>query len=215
MEKNLFKWPLSAICGVGVTILEMTFILAAILLWPSSSGTFSIFTNYHSELGVSAPGYNSFLGAKYYNATQVIQGTLIIMFFGGLFILSREDEPRNVKLTLGQTFGIIGGIGWLMNGIYSAELLSMHVLWASIYFIAFIPAMILISLVVIKDSEYSNSIGYFGLIVVIIDLIFIVLSIVISDGALLPFMLFMEFAMIWSSWVWVLLIALNVLKVES
>lgn len=215
MKKNPFKWPLSALCGVAVIFFEMTFILAAFLLWPASSGTFSIFTNYHSELGVSAPGYNSFLGAHYYNATQVIQGILLVMFFGGLFILSREDEPRNVKLTLGQIFGIIGGIGWLMNGIYSAELLSMHVFWASIYFIAFIPAMILISIEIIKISDYNNYVGYFGLIVVIIDLIFIVLLIVISDGAFLPFMLFMEFAMIWSSWVWILLIALNVLKVES
>ena len=215
MEKNPFKWPLSALCGVLVIIFEITFIFAAYLLWPASSGTFSIFTNYHSELGVSAPGYNSFLGAKYYNATQVIQGILIIMFFGGLFILSQDNESRNIKLALGQIFGIIGGIGWLMNGIYSAELLLMHVLWASIYFITFIPAMILISIEILKAPDYNNNIGKFGLIVVIIDLIFIVLSIIISDGALLPFMLFMEFAMIWSSWVWILLIALNVLKVES
>jgi len=164
MEKNPFKWPLSAICGVLVIIFEMTFTLTAILLWPSSSGTYSIFTNYHSDLGNAMPGYNSFLGAKYYNGSQTIQGILIIMFFGGLFVLSREDEPRNVKLMLGQVFGIITGIGWLFNGIYSEELLLMHLLFALIYFIFFIPAMILVSLEILKTPDYSNFVGYFGLI---------------------------------------------------
>ena len=69
MKNNPFKWSLSAICGVVVIILEMTFILASVLLWPAASGTFSIFTNYHSDLGNSMPGYNSFLGARYYNTT--------------------------------------------------------------------------------------------------------------------------------------------------
>jgi len=215
MEKNPFKWPLSAICGVLVIFLEMTFTLTAILLWPSSSGTFSVFTNYHSELGVSAPGYNSFLGAKYYNASQTIQGTLVIMFFGGLYVLSQEDDERSGKLILGQIFGIITGFAWLMIGVYPGELLLWHLLWANIYFIAFIPAMILISKEILENPDYNNSVGYFGIIAVIIDLVFLVLSIVISDGALLPFMLFMEWVMVWSSEVWVLLVALNVLKVEG
>lgn len=91
----------------------------------------------------------------------------------------------------------------------------MHVLWASIYFIAFIPAMILISIEIIKDSEYNNSIGYYGIIAVVIDIIFIIISGGIDDEALLPFILFMEFAMVWSSELWVLLIALNIFKVED
>jgi hypothetical membrane protein len=102
-----------------------------------------------------------------------------------------------------------------MCGVYSEELLLMHLLWALIYFIAFIPAMILISIEVIKNSEYSNFIGYFGLIAVIIDILFILLVGAIDSEALLPFILFMEFAMVWSSEVWVLLIALNILKVED
>ena len=215
MEKNPFKWPISALCGAVVIILEMTFILTAILLWPASSEPFSIFTNYHSDLGNSMPGYNSFLGARYYNITQGIQGTLIIMFFGGLYVLSPEGDQRTTKLTLGQIFGIITGIAWLMCGVYSEELLLMHLLWALIYFIAFIPAMILISIEVIKKSEYSNFIGYFGLIAVIIDIVFILLSGSINDESLLPFILFMEFAMVWSSELWVFLIELNVLKVEG
>ncbi len=215
MKKNPFKWPLSTFCGVGVIFFEITFILAAILLWPSTSEPFSIFTNYYSDLGNSQPGYNSFLGARYYAMSQAIQGTFIIMFFGGLYVLSRDDDQKNIKLTLGQIFGIITGIAWVMGGVYSEELLLMHFLFALIYFIAFIPAMILISIEVIKDSKYSNSIGYFGLIAVIIDIIFILFSGSTNDEALLPFILFMEFAMVWTSELWVFLIALNILKVES
>jgi len=217
MQKNPFKWPLSAICGVLVIGLEMIFIGAAILLWPATSEPFSIFTNYHSDLGNSMPGYNSFLGASYYNAAQAIQGTLIIMFFGGLYVLSQEDDHRNRKLLLGQIFGIITGIGWLMNGVYPEELLLMHLLWALIFFIAFIPAMILISKEIIKNPDYNNSIGYYGLIAAIIGILFpfLILAVVITNDVLLPFMLFMEFAMIWSSEVWVLLVAVNVLKVED
>ncbi len=215
MEKNPFKWPLSALCGIVVIILEVIFIGTAILLWPSSSGQFSIFTNYHSDLGNSMPGYNSFTGASYYNAAQTIQGTLIIMFFGGLYVLSRGDERSNNKLIIGQVFGIITGFAWLMNGIYPEEVLLWHLFWALLYFIAFIPAMILISLEIIKSPNYSKSVGYFGLIAVCIDLIFIVLAVSINDAALLPFLLFMEFAMIWSSEAWLLLIALNILKTEG
>ena len=157
MKRNPFKWPLSARCGILVVILEMTFTFAAILLWPATSVPFSIFTNYHSDLGNSMPGYNSFLGANYYNASQAIQGTLIIMFFGGLYVLSQEDDRRNKKLVLGQIFGIITGFGWLMNGVYPEQLLLMHLLWALIYFVAFIPAMILISKEIIKNPDYNNS----------------------------------------------------------
>ena len=215
MKKSPFKWPLSALCGVIVVFLEVTFILTAILLWPTSSEPFSIFTNYHSDLGNTTQGYNSFLGAMYYNTGLSIQGTLVIMFFGGLYVLSQEDEERNIKLIIGQIFGVITGVAWLMCGVYPEELLLMHLLWALIYFIAFIPAMILVSIEIIKDSEYNNSIGYFGLIAAIIDILFILLAGAIDNEALLPFVLFMEFAMVWSSEVWILLIALNVLKVES
>jgi len=220
MKKNPFKWPLSAMCGVVIIILEVIFIGTAILLWPATSEPFSIFTNYHSDLGNSMPGYNSFLGASYYNAAMAIQGTLLIMFFGGLYVVSQEDDERNTKLILGQTLGIITGIGLLMCGVYPEQLLLMHLLWSLIYFIALIPAMILVSKEIIKNPDYSNSIGYFGLIVAFIDIIFSVLFtvlvlIVMSNGALQPFMLFMEFAGYWSSEVWVLLIALNVLKVED
>ena len=215
MKNNPFKWPLRAICGVLVISFEMIFIGAAFLLWPAKSEPFSIFTNYHSELGVSMPGYNSFLGAMYYNTGQAIQGTLIVMFFGGLYVLSQEDDQRNRKLVLGQIFGIITGIGWLMNGVYPAELLLMHLLWALIYFIALIPAMILISLEIIKTPDYSNSIGYCGFIAAIINVIFFILAVVISNDILLPFMLFMEFALLWSAEVWMLLVALNVLNVED
>ena len=215
MEKNPFKWPLSALCGTIVIILEIVFIGTAILLWPSTSEPFSIFTNYHSDLGNSMPGYNSFTGASYYNAAQTIQGTLIIMFFGGLYVLSRGDERSNTKLIIGQVFGIITGFAWLMNGIYPEEVLLWHLFWATLYFIAFIPAMILVSIEIIKSPNYSKSVGYFGLIAVCIDLIFIVLAVSINDVALLPFLLFMEFAMIWSSEAWLLLIALNILKIEG
>ena len=215
MKKNPFKWPLSSFCGVGLIFMELTFIITAILLWPTSSEPFSIFSNYYSDLGNSQPGYNSFLGARYYNMSQAIQGTFVIMFFGGLHILSRDDDQRSIKLTLGQIFGIITGIAWVMAGVYSEELVLMHVLWASIYFLAFVPAMILISIEIIKDSNYNNKIGYYGLVAVIIDIIFIIISGGIDNEALLPFILFMEFAMVWSSELWVLLIALNVLKVEE
>ena len=149
----------------------------------------------------------------YYNTGLAIQGTLVIMFFGGLYVLSQEDDQRNIKLTLGQIFGIITGIAWLFLGVYPGQLI-WHSLWAVIYFIAFIPAMLLISIELIKDSEYSNSIGYFGLIAGIIDIIFVFLWPTNND-ALLPIIFFMEFAMIWSSAVWILLVALNVLKLED
>ncbi len=215
MKKNPFKWPLSACCGVGVIFFEMTFIFAAFLLWPSSSGTFSIFTNYYSELGVSAPGYNSFLGARFFNMSQGIQGTFIIMFFGGLHVFIKEDDKSSIKLTLGQIFGIITGIAWVMVGVYSVELGLWHDLVATIYFLAFIPAMILISIEIIKNSEYNNKIGYYGLIAALIDILFVLFVGGIDDEAFLPFIIFMEFAMVWSSELWVFLIALNVLKVED
>jgi hypothetical protein len=41
MKKNPFKWPISTFCGVGVIFFEMTFILTAIMLWPSTSEPFS------------------------------------------------------------------------------------------------------------------------------------------------------------------------------
>ncbi len=216
MKKNIFEWPLSVIFGILILLMELLFILTACLLWPTeTSGAYSIFTNYHSDLGNSSQGYNTAEGAAYYNAGQIIQGLAVIMFFGGLYTYFKKDQQKNVKLIIGQIFGIILGFGWLMCGIYSEEFLYEHLFWASVYFLGSIPAIILISIEIIKHPDYEKSIGYFGFLIILIDIIWIVLALVLLYvEPAPPFFLAMEFIIIWGIDIWFFLIALNIFKNE-
>ncbi|MFW9917634.1 MAG: hypothetical protein ACFFGZ_18685 [Candidatus Thorarchaeota archaeon] len=173
MEKNPAKWPLSVLFGFLVIISEITFAFVAYLKWPEArSGKYSIFTNWHSDLGSTYPGHNSLEGSLYHNVGIAIQGFALIMFAAGLYIFNVAKGQNQRVLLLTQVFGILAGFSYIMAGIYSLDLKEGHKFWASLIFITFVPFIGCLSYLFSKESGAKKWIGIYGFVVVFIDGIF-------------------------------------------
>ncbi|MHA2273882.1 MAG: hypothetical protein ACXACI_18685 [Candidatus Hodarchaeales archaeon] len=172
MEKNPAKWPLSVLFGFLVILSEITFAFIAYLKWPAQSGKYSIFTNWHSDLGSTFPGHNSLEGSLYHNVGIAIQGFALIMFAAGLYIFSVAEGKNQRVLFLAQAFGMLAGFSFIMAGIYSLDLKEGHNFWASLIFISLVPFIGCLSYLFSQETGAKRWIGIYGFAVVFIDGIF-------------------------------------------
>ncbi|MCK4310118.1 MAG: DUF998 domain-containing protein [Methanomicrobia archaeon] len=194
MEKNPFKWPIIFIGGIIVILSELFFNVPALLLW-SGPEPFSPLVNFHSDLGYSL--WNP-VGARFYNAGQVVQGLAVILFVGGFYVWHR-DTRHNV-LRAGQIAGFLTGIGLIMNGIYSEDLMHAHNFWSFIIFLGIIVFMILVNSALLTHPEFMKPIGYFGFVIGLANMSFLFL------GEVYPVS---EFFAIYTTEAWAALILYN------
>lgn len=209
MEKNPAKWPLSVLFGFLVTLSEITFAFIAYLKWPvAQSGEYSIFTNWHSDLGSAIPGFNSLEGSLYHNVGIAIQGFALIMFAAGLYIFDVAEGKNRRVLFLAQAFGMLAGFCFIMAGIYSLDLKEGHKFWASLIFISFVPFIGCLSYLFSKESGVKKWIGIYGFAVVSIDGIFALTFIS-------PFQLYaLEFLVIGTFQLFILVVTLQLFSKE-
>ncbi|MFX1514081.1 MAG: hypothetical protein ACFFCQ_15995 [Promethearchaeota archaeon] len=209
MEKNPFKWPLSVLFGFIIILVEITFTIKAYSLWPiEESGAFTVFRNWHSDLGSSLSGYNSIEGAFYHNSGIIIQGFAIIMFCGGLSISLRESFQNKYLFLICQIFGILSGFALLMAGIYSLDLREDHKFWASCYFICILPFIGMLSYLLIHASGFKKWIGFYGFFVILFDGIF-------ALTFLSPIEIYiLEYFVIGSIQLFILLVAMSIFMTE-
>ncbi|MHA2233426.1 MAG: hypothetical protein ACXAB4_13165 [Candidatus Hodarchaeales archaeon] len=173
MERNPFKWPLSVLFGFLIIFSELIFTFRAYSLWPAEkSGRFSIFENWHSDLGSSLSGFNSVEGSFYHNIGIAIQGLALIMFCGGLYISDVAETPSKKCYLVAQLFGIAAGFSFLMAGIYSLDLENSHKFWASAIFISILPFIGILSYHFAKSPGNKKWIGFYGYAAVFVDFVF-------------------------------------------
>ncbi|MFX0114668.1 MAG: hypothetical protein ACFFB3_08975 [Candidatus Hodarchaeota archaeon] len=172
-ETNPFKWPLSVLFGFVVVISEIVFTSRAYFLWPvEQSGAFSIFKNWHSDLGSLAAGFNSVEGALYHNVGLAFQGLALIMFCGGLYIADVAEGQNRRLFQIAQLFGLLTGFAFIMAAVYSLDLKADHQFWASGIFICAIPFVGFLSYLYSKYPGYKRVIGLYGLAVTLTDALF-------------------------------------------
>ena len=210
MEKNPFKWPLSFIAMILLWCTDIFFNLPSYLLIPEGMPAFTPFTNYHSDLGryltlhPTRNFMNSPLGAQFYNTGQVWMGLTIILFSGGLFYLYTESKWKNILVIIGQVFGILAGIGLVMNGIFSEDFGEPHRIWTYVIFISIIVAELVINIPILSNPRYKNWIAYFGFITMAMSIILLFVEL----PSALNF--FMEFIAIYIAETWITLVAVNI-----
>ncbi len=209
MEKNPFKWPLSVLATLLMWCTDLFFNIPAYLLWPSEVPPFSPFTNYHSDLGrtILHPTrnfYNSPLGAQFYNTGQVWMGLTIILFTGGLYVFYMDNKLKNLVLYIAQFFGILAGIGLVMNGIFSEDFGEAHAFWSMVIFTSIIVAEFFINGVLLTHPKFKKSIAYFGFLTGLMSVILIFID--LPGG----WSFFMEFIAIYIAEAWITLVAINI-----
>lgn len=161
------KWPISCTAGIAVIILYCAFTFTSWALYPTS---YNPVNNWLSDLGNSS--YNP-SGAIFYNLGCVLTGIALFPFFGGLYKWHTNESWRKISLIVTQLMGILAAFSLIMIGVFSEDYGSLHTLWSSVFFIFNLVVLILVSVSLFTHPSYIKPIAYYGVLVAIINLLFV------------------------------------------
>jgi hypothetical membrane protein len=128
--------------------------------------------NWLSDLG-NSKGNPS--GAIFYNVGCVLTGIALFPFFGGLHKWYTNEKRRKVAMRTAQTIGFMAAFSLIMIGVFSENYGNIHDLWSSIFFILNLIVIVLVSSVLYVHPSYIRSISYYGSIVALINLLFVLI----------------------------------------
>lgn len=191
---------ISIISAVLAIVTFCTLVLLAIVAYP---GPFSPFTNYLSDLG------NSKLnppGAILFNVACGITGALAILFFAGL---SRWRISGQGKLTIARAIGMFAGFALITVGIFSEDYGRLHTIVSGVFFISLTVAIIATGFALRKHPAYIRPINYYGALVGISCLIYI-LSYLAG-----PAIIILEWITVAGAIGWMGLMAYNMLRLSE
>jgi hypothetical membrane protein len=163
------KWPMSCKAGIAVIILYCVFTFTSWALYPTS---YNSVNNWLSDLG-NSKGNPS--GSIFYNAGCVLTGIALFAFFGGLYKWYTKEKTRKIVIMVAQVIGFLAALSLIMIGVFSEDYGSVHRLWSSIFFILNLMVIILVSLALYAHPSYLRPISYYGFIVAIINLLFVLI----------------------------------------
>ena len=128
MKNNI----ISPIFGLAAITGYLCLALISWLLYPLD---FSPFQNWLSDLGHMSWNIP---GAIFYRLASIITGTLLIFFY--FFIVKLiEDNRKKIKIYtwIVRIFGMLGGLSFMMSGVFPINDLANHSLWSKLLYILF------------------------------------------------------------------------------
>lgn len=164
------RWVISSIAGVVVIILYCTFTFTSLALYPSA---YSPTANWLSDLGSSSKNPN---GAIYYNWGCILTGLALFPFFIGLYKWYTKENWRNASLVATQVIGCLAAFSLIMIGVFSEDSGWAHSLWSSVFFILNLLVLVMLGASLFTHTSYIRPIAYYGFIVAIINLLFVILN---------------------------------------
>ena len=165
MKKNVQNIKLSIISGFLEIIFYLSFKFISYLLYPSS---YSPFSNWASDLGNS--NFNP-KGAIYYNLGVIIGGGFMLLFFIGF---KNWETHNKILLHSFQFFGILAAITNIMSGVHSEDFPIWHSSWSFAFFTFISITLVISSIFLIRESPNFHTVAIIGLIIAIINSIFII-----------------------------------------
>lgn len=169
MSKNA-RWPILTIAGVLVIVFYCVFTFTSIALFPTA---FSPVNNWLSDLGNSS---FSPRGAVFYNIGCILTGLALMPFYGGLYKWYTSEKRRKVMIMVTQAAGLFSAFALIMIGVYSEDYMAQHVFWSDVFFIFNLIVLILANVSLMTHPRFRRPIGYYGIIVALINLLFVVAS---------------------------------------
>ena len=164
------KWPILALAGILAIGFYCAFTFTSIALFP---GPFSPVTNWLSDLGNSS---FSPKGAVFYNVGCVLTGLALFPFFAGFYKWYTNEKWRKLLITITQVVGFISAFALVMIGVFSEDFMAQHVFWSGVFFAFNLMVLILANASLMTHRKFMKPIGYYGLVVAVINLLFVAFS---------------------------------------
>ena len=146
------------------------FTFTSIALFPEP---FSPVNNWLSDLGNSS---FSPRGAVFYNVGCILTGLALFPFFGGFYKWYTNEKPRRLLMMITQAVGFIAAFALIMIGVFSEDYMAQHVFWSDVFFVFNFIVLILANAALMTHSKFIRPIGYYGLVVAVINLLFVAFS---------------------------------------
>jgi hypothetical membrane protein len=156
--------------GVLVILFYCAFTLTSVLLFPRPV---SPLNDWLSDLGNSS--YNP-RGAIFYNVGCVLTGLALLPFFVGFYYWYTDEKWRKSLIVVTQAVGFIAAFALIMIGVFSEDAGAIHHLWSLMFFILNLLVLILANVSLMTHRKFIRPIGYYGLIVAVINLLFVGLA---------------------------------------
>ncbi len=170
MARVLSKQFVLPISGVLVIVFYCAFTLTSIVLFPRPVNPMNTWL---SDLGNSS---YSPRGAIFYNIGCVLTGLALFPFFAGLYSWYTDEKWRKLAIMATQAVGFFAAFSLMMIGVFSEDAGAIHHLWSVVFFVFNFLVLILANASLMTHRNFIRPIGYYGLIVAAINLLFVGLS---------------------------------------
>jgi len=162
--------PILSFAAVIVILFYCAFTFTSIALFPTA---FSPVVNYLSDLGNSA--FNP-KGAWFYNTGCILTGLALLSFYAGFYEWYTSEKRRKFLMVATQIVGVISAFSLIMIGVFSEDSMAQHLLWSEVFFVFNLLVLIMANLSLMTHPKFIRPIGYYGLAVAVVNLLFVVLT---------------------------------------
>ena len=170
MPYRVANRPILSVAAIFVILFYCAFTLTSIVLFPSA---FSPVVNYLSDLGNSTFSPN---GAWFYNAGCILTGLALFPFYAGLFEWYTKERKRKLLLVATEVVGLVSAFSLIMIGVFSEDSMAQHLFWSEVFFVFNLLVLILANVSLMTHPKFIKPIGYYGLVVAAVNLLFVVLT---------------------------------------
>ena len=170
MTSRTSKWAVLPIAGILVILFYCAFTFTSIVLFPRPVSPMS---DWLSDLGNSS--YNP-QGAIFYNVGCVLTGLALFPFFAGFYYWYTDEKWRKSLVMITQAVGFIAAFALMMIGVFSEDAGAIHHLWSLMFFVFNLLALTSANVSLMTHRKFIRPIGYYGLIVAVINLLLVGLA---------------------------------------
>ncbi len=202
MAINNSRLPLSTISGMLIILLFCIFTLASAARYP---GPFSPMDNWLSDLGTPLKDPP---GCVYFNVGCILTGICMVLMAAGLGIWNVEVGQKRLLMTLGRLCLVVSALGLMLVGVFN-EGTPLHGTMALTFFLMLVIFLALVSAALWKRPDYSPLPGYYAILVIVINILFIYTFFAYEHAPV------WEWIAVFSTLIWVVMLAYYTLKLDN
>ena len=208
MKFFIRNYSVSSITGLMAVIVFTVFTFTSLALYPTSYNPLYDWVSNLGNINLNPSG------AIFFNLGCILSGIIMIPFFTGLNIWKPIKKLSKILLIFGMVLGIYASLSLVMVGVFPETHLQQHLIAAAGVFSSLFIIIIFLSLALFNHPKFIRLIAYYGIIPVVIDIIFLFLSqrntLLASFHQTIPFP-GLEWACVFASIVWVGFLSINML----
>lgn len=202
MASTTRRLPLATIGGVLAILLFCVFTFTSAVRYP---GPFSPVDNWLSDLGTATKNP---AGDVYFNVGCILTGVSLLLMMAGMSAWRSGDPRKDRALMAGQACGGASAFALMLIGVF-VEGTAYHGILAMMFFLLLFLFLVLANVAVWKHPAYRRWIGYYALVAIVIDLVFIYTFFAYDHAPA------WEWLAVFSALLWVGLLAGNALELEA